>query len=74
MRRYKNSPLGNITMASDGKALTRLWFDGQKYFALYLDTENEEKDLPIFDLAKKWLDVYFSGKEPMSIDNTNKNV
>ena len=26
------SPLGGITIASDGKALTGLWFDGQKYF------------------------------------------
>ena len=26
------SPLGGITMASDGEALTGLWFDGQKYF------------------------------------------
>lgn len=26
------SPLGPITMASDGDALTGLWFDGQKYF------------------------------------------
>lgn len=63
INRY-NSPLGNITMASDGEALTGLWFDGQKYFALYLDKENEEKDLYIFDMAKKWLDVYFTGKHP----------
>ena len=26
------SPLGPITMSSDGTALTGLWFDGQKYF------------------------------------------
>lgn len=58
------SPIGNITMASDGEALTGLWFDGQKHFALYLDKEHEEKDLPVFEKAKKWLDIYFSGKEP----------
>lgn len=63
INRY-TSPIGKITMASDGEALTGLWFDGQKYFALYLDKDNEEKDLPIFDMAKKWLDIYFSGKEP----------
>ena len=55
INRY-TSPIGKITMASDGEALTGLWFDGQKYFALYLDKDNEEKDLPIFDMAKKWLD------------------
>ena len=27
------SPLGGITLASDGEYLTGLWFDGQKYFA-----------------------------------------
>lgn len=63
INRY-TSPIGKITMASDGEALTGLWFDGQKYFALYLDKDNEEKDLSIFDMAKKWLDIYFSGKEP----------
>ena len=43
VNRYTSS-IGNITMASDGEALTGLWFDGQKYFGLYLDNENEEKD------------------------------
>lgn len=51
VNRYTSS-IGNITMASDGEALTGLWFDGQKYFGLYLDNENEEKDLSIFDMAK----------------------
>lgn len=58
------SPLGGITLAADEKGLTGLWFDGQKYFALYLDKEHEEKELPVFQLAKKWLDMYFSGKKP----------
>lgn len=59
-----HSPLGNITLASNGEALTGLWFVGQKYYALYLDQEHEEKDLPVFQQAKKWLDIYFSGQEP----------
>lgn len=58
------SPLGNIILAADEIGLTGLWFEGQKYFALYLDNEHEEKDLPIFEQAKKWLDIYFSGNEP----------
>ena len=29
---YK-SPIGDITMASDGTSLIGLWFNGQKYFA-----------------------------------------
>lgn len=59
-----NSPIGDITLASNGQELTGLWFDGQKYFADTLPDEYEEKDLPIFEQTKKWLDIYFSGKAP----------
>lgn len=58
------SPLGGITMASDGEALTGLWFDGQKYFADTLASYHEEKNLPAFAQTKKWLDLYFRGKNP----------
>jgi len=58
------SPLGEITLASDGEALTGLWFDGQKYYASNLDSEHEEKELPVFRQTAEWLDVYFSGKVP----------
>ncbi len=58
------SPLGSILLAADEIGLTGLWFEGQKYFALYLHEEHEEKELPVFEQAKKWLDIYFSGKEP----------
>lgn len=61
--KYK-SPLGNILLAADEKGLTGLWFEGQKYFALYLDKEHEEKELPVFRETKRWLDTYFTGKEP----------
>ena len=60
---YKSS-LGEITLASDGNALTGLWFDGQKYFADSLDKNNEKKSLPIFDETTRWLDIYFSGSIP----------
>ncbi len=58
------SPLGNILLAADDIGLTGLWFEGQKYFALYLEKEHEEKELAIFETAKRWLTIYFSGKEP----------
>ena len=50
--KYK-SPLGNILLAADEKGLTGLWFEGQKYFALYLDKEHEEKELPVFRETKR---------------------
>ncbi len=58
------SPLGGITMASNGKSLTGLWFDGQKYFADTLTDEHEEKFLPVFEQANEWLDRYFLGEIP----------
>ena len=59
------SPIGDITMASDGKALVGLWFDGQKYFADTLAIEHEERpDLPLFAETRRWLDIFFSGKAP----------
>lgn len=61
---HYQSPLGGITMASDGTALTGLWFDGQKYFASTLGADYKEKDLPVFTESKRWLDIYFSGREP----------
>lgn len=51
-------------LASDEVGLTGLWFEGQKYFGLYLEEEHEEKETPVIELAKKWLTVYFTGKEP----------
>ena len=61
---HYDSPIGGITLASDGKAITGLWFDDQKYYADTLDIDHEEKDLPVFDDADRWLDTYFSGKDP----------
>ena len=59
-----SSPLGSILLAGDEAGLTGLWFEGQRYFALCLDKEHEERELPLFEAAKRWLDVYFSGREP----------
>ncbi len=61
---HYHSPLGPITLSSDGGSLTGLWFDGQKYFGSTLSEERVETDLPIFDAARRWLDAYFQGKDP----------
>ena len=57
------SPLGPITLACDGEAIIGLWFNGQRYFGNILP-EQTEKEHPLFADAKRWLDVYFSGREP----------
>ncbi|MBC8530888.1 methylated-DNA--[protein]-cysteine S-methyltransferase [Gehongia tenuis] len=61
------SPLGGITLASDGEKLTGLWFDGQKYFGAALGGERRFRDLPIFERTGRWLDGYFRGEIPDSI-------
>ncbi len=58
------SPLGGITMASDGEALTGLWFDGQKHFGSTLSENPEEKLIPVFELTDKWLKIFFGGALP----------
>ena len=60
------SPVGELTLASDGTALTGLWLEGQKHFG---GTSSEElapgqPDLPVFQAARAWLDRYFSGETP----------
>ncbi len=58
------SPLGGILLAADEIGMRGLWFDGQKYFARDLPSERTEAKTPILAEAERWLDVYFSGKEP----------
>ena len=61
---HSTTPLGSITMASDGTALTGLWFDGQKYFGAGLTGESVQKKLPVFQRTEQWLELYFRGIAP----------
>ena len=58
------SPLGAITLASDGEVLTGLWFNGQKYFGSTLPADCIPREVSAFAEVKRWLDIYFSGREP----------
>ena len=40
---HYESPIGGITLGSDGTALTGLWVDEQKYIADTLENEHKEK-------------------------------
>jgi methylated-DNA-[protein]-cysteine S-methyltransferase len=61
---YYESPIGTIVIACDGNALIGLWFEEQKYFGDTLGQDYENKDLPVFAQTDRWLDIYFSGKDP----------
>lgn len=61
---HYDSPLGKILLASDEEGMTGVWFEAQKYFAAKLPPEHEEGTMPVLGDACRWLDVYFSGREP----------
>lgn len=58
------SPLGGVLLAADESGLTGLWFDGAKYFAAGLPAERTVQETPALAEAKRWLDIYFSGRAP----------
>lgn len=58
------SPLGQLTLRSDGTALTGLWMEGQKYFSGIEPAWQRRDDLPLFAAARQWLDDYFAGAQP----------
>ena len=59
------SPLGRMTLVSNGKELTGLWFEGQKYSSIAQDSIAHDKDdLPVFQETIRWLDTYFGGEIP----------
>ncbi len=59
------TPLGLVTLASDGEHLIGLWNEGQKYHGASLQgAVTDRSDLAIFDATKSWLDRYFKGLRP----------
>ena len=61
---HYDSPLGVLSLESDGTALTGIRFDRQGHPADASERACEEKWLPVFDETCRWLDIYFSGKAP----------
>ena len=60
-----NSPLGILSMASDGENLIGVWLCGQKYFEAAIDEIPKKNDnLKIFNKTKNWLNSYFKGEKP----------
>lgn len=74
------SPVGKLTLASDGPHLCGLWLEGQKYFEekLHLRVMGSDGDAPAEAVegeaavsaspalrdAVVWLDAYFEGRDP----------
>jgi methylated-DNA-[protein]-cysteine S-methyltransferase len=64
---FFSTPAGEVLLASQGTALTGLWFTGQKHFARTLPRPLPPPppvDTPALAAAKRWLSAYFAGKCP----------
>lgn len=67
-----HSPIGDIYLNSDDEYLTALCFKNTMDYYRYIEF-GEDKDLQIFDETIKWLDIYFSGKNPDFIPKYKRN-
>ncbi|MBR0151213.1 MAG: methylated-DNA--[Synergistaceae bacterium] len=56
-----SSPLGEITLLSDGENITALYFSDMLRDG---STRAKPQSLPVFEQAREWLNIYFSGKKP----------
>lgn len=64
---YK-SPIGDFLLCSRNDKLIGAWFKGQKYYLANINEELVEKEDEVLINAKKWLNHYFDGKKPQSIE------
>ena len=65
---YRSWP-GCLILASDGEALTGLWFDRQAHFPntlpnIYSESVSATCDLPVFQETFRWLRAYYAGRDP----------
>ena len=56
------SPVGELLLAADEEGLTGLWLAGEKYFPGA--PEGAPQETPVLEETKRWLDIYFAGREP----------
>ena len=61
---YYESVLGSIMLAAKEDYLIGLWFKNQKYFPYNFGELCVNKNSSVIKDTKKWLDIYFQGKNP----------
>ena len=59
-----HSPLGEMLLAADDRGLVGIWFRGAEHFGRGLEPGSREGEHPFLLEAERWLDCYFSGREP----------
>ena len=59
-----HSPIGTLTIASDGVSITGLWMEGQKFFRAGLSAENQDgSSIPAIQDTIRLLEQFFQGKQ-----------
>lgn len=61
---FYKTPSCNIILVSDGEVLLGLYFENSNDTNKFNYECELKNNLPIFDTTRKWLDIYFSGKDP----------
>ena len=59
-----DSPLGKLTLASDGQALCGIWFENQAHFGKGAPGPWQAEEVLVLRETRRWLDMYFSGQDP----------
>lgn len=59
-----SSPLGELFLASQGDALTNVWFSGQRHVPPPPPPGPCPGNLPVLGQARAWLEAYFQGRDP----------
>ena len=57
-----DTPVGTIIASSDGKSLTGLWFEGQKYECAFVENPVWDDSLPLWKRVQETLEAYFQGE------------
>ncbi|MGP1414408.1 MAG: methylated-DNA--[protein]-cysteine S-methyltransferase [Treponema sp.] len=60
---YYQSPIGLLLLTSSDEGLTGLYFENGKYLPKDIASYKEKPSF-LFDETRRWLDIYFSKKEP----------
>lgn len=64
---FETGMIGTLTLASDGERISHCWFEHDRSWdADAAKTYVRKDDLPVFDIACRWLRRYFAGERPDS--------
>lgn len=62
---FETGMIGTLTLASDGERISHCWFEHDRNWdADAAKTYVRKDDLPVFDIACRWLRRYFAGERP----------